>query len=104
MSTHVADCESLVDDILPDLCGDGAYNANIDTTPGRILEDYARLAVALYAQSLSDSVVTINLMMPGIRSFLKRLASNGVGSSEDYNGVRYRFIECKLESRNLLAK
>ncbi|KAK7424326.1 hypothetical protein QQX98_000594 [Neonectria punicea] len=95
MSTDVEGCEALVSDVLPIMYGRGAHNASITATPSKVLEDFGKIAIVLYAQSLSESPVSVNFMMPGIRAFLKRLAGKGVGFSEDYNGVRYKFMENK---------
>lgn len=95
MSTYVAECEALVGEALPALCSNGAFSVSVEEIPRRILEDYGNLPVGLYAQSLCGRAILVNLMMPEVRRFLKRLAGSGVGPSEDYNGVRYRFMECK---------
>ncbi|KAK4150604.1 hypothetical protein C8A00DRAFT_36778, partial [Chaetomidium leptoderma] len=92
MSTHIADCEALIEEALPALCADGAYHVSVETTPGRVVESYPSLPVALYAQGLAENAVIVNLMMPRIRAFLKRLASNGVGSEGIHDNVRYRFL------------
>ncbi|KAI0867503.1 hypothetical protein GGS24DRAFT_485430 [Hypoxylon argillaceum] len=93
MSTYVADCKKLVEEALPALCRNGAHHVYIDVTPGRILEDFPTVPVALYAQSLSSHAVLVNLMMPAFCAFLNGLASSGIGPAEHYNGVRYRFAE-----------
>ncbi|KAM5379677.1 hypothetical protein ACJZ2D_003871 [Fusarium nematophilum] len=82
MATHIADCKTLVDIVLPALSEEGALKVMIGANPGKLVQNYPLLAVALYAQCLSDEPIIVNLMMPGVRSFLKRLAHKGVGFSE----------------------
>ena len=95
MATYVEDCEALIRDTLPDLCSDGAFHVNVGPLPGRVLESYGVLSIALYTQSLTGSNIIVNLMIPSVRRFSARMAVNGVGASGERDGVRYRFIICK---------
>ncbi|KAH6887117.1 hypothetical protein B0T10DRAFT_563334 [Thelonectria olida] len=47
--------------------------------------------VALVAQTRSGQPVQVNMMMPRIRAWLKRLAAQGVGYEDDYGDVRFMF-------------
>ncbi|XWX02088.1 hypothetical protein V2A60_010120 [Cordyceps javanica] len=49
--------------------------------------------VELWAQSVSQESVTVNMLMPGIKGFLNRLAMYGSGYADDYQGVRYKFVQ-----------
>lgn len=92
MSTYVSDCEALIDDALPRSCREDGPETRVDIHPDRIVED-DDLCVALYAQSTTGRAVIINLMMPRLRRFLKRLSGDGVGCSDEFEGVRYRFMK-----------
>jgi hypothetical protein len=92
MSLCIPDCEALIDDALPRSCREDGPETRVDIHPDRIVED-ANLNVALYAQSTTGRAIIINLMMPRLRRFLKRLAGDGVGCSDEFGGVKYRFMK-----------
>ncbi|KAK8149946.1 hypothetical protein MY1884_001362 [Beauveria asiatica] len=55
--------------------------------------------VGLWAHSVSQESVVVNMRMPGIRRFLSRLADMGLNVAADYQGVRYKFVKTNLDSR-----
>ncbi|KPM38456.1 hypothetical protein AK830_g8079 [Neonectria ditissima] len=105
MSAKSSDCELLVCERLHKVYGDPTRKINIETTPSKILGDFGVLKAVLYAQSLvTDQRLTIYPpVMPEFISFLRRLASKGVGVSDDYMSARYKFVERKPYLESTLA-
>lgn len=60
--------------------------------PDRILEVSD---MALWAQSTGGNI-TIDPTLPSLKAWLKRLAANGPGASEEHNGIKYKFVKRKF--------
>lgn len=63
--------------------------------PCKVLHDYGRNPVALYAQLREGDSKYIALGGPNLFSYLEQLAAEGVGRSRDVDGVRYMFLLSK---------
>jgi hypothetical protein len=94
MSTYIEECIEIVEEVIP-------AHFEFYTEPSKILiETNSRkisskdcLSVGLWAQSQTGSDVLVDMMLPRIRRFLRRLADNGAGAGEIHDEVLYRFIE-----------
>jgi hypothetical protein len=94
MSTYIEECIEIVEEVIP-------AHFELYTEPSKILIEtnprkiYSKdgLSVGLWAQSQTGSDVLVDMMLPRIRRFPRRLADNGAGAGEIHDEVRYRFIE-----------
>ncbi|OAA72210.1 hypothetical protein ISF_01283 [Cordyceps fumosorosea ARSEF 2679] len=91
----VQDCELLIQSRLMSEYTSSVDNIFIHATAELILGDQR---VGLWAQSLETESVLVNMLMPGIKRFLARLATYGTGYPDDYKGVRYKFMPTNLNS------
>ena len=90
----ILDCRDLVETGLEidfRLDGLGGENCEIRTIPHQILE-HPETKVVLYAQSLGETDVVVNMRLPRIRAFLRALTENGLGYSDEHDGVKYKFV------------
>ncbi|KAI5860989.1 hypothetical protein GGS23DRAFT_204165 [Durotheca rogersii] len=90
-ANRIAHCKSLVD-YIHSLFGDGREQWLAETTPGKAMEYYPVLTVALYGQHLGEGSLYVNMRSPALIRFLKRLAENGVGEAEEYGNVKWKFM------------
>ncbi|KAG8427475.1 hypothetical protein J3459_006653 [Metarhizium acridum] len=86
----VEDCQHLISVVLEQefRVAGGDSKTLVYSNPSVILTSPA---VQLWAESLEHESVMVEMQLPGIKRFLRRLAAYGVGYPADYNGVRYSF-------------
>ena len=95
----VGDCESLVEVILPEECGNRAeYLFFIEDKPRILVDAYPQFGVALWAWCCVGNATTIDLMDEELRDFLKDLAKKGIMVEEVHDGVKYQFDPSKFHS------
>ncbi|KAL1868856.1 hypothetical protein VTK73DRAFT_3472 [Phialemonium thermophilum] len=87
---YIEDCKALVD--LARVEFSKHDTILISSNPEKILEDPGRNAVALYAQYIMGDLTYVFMRSPRILRFLENLASNGIGYSDIYRDVRFKFI------------
>lgn len=90
----VEDCVNLIEGTLGQEYStlDNHASTIVHSTPDLVLQNST---VQLWAQSLDEESITVNMLMPGIKAFLKGLATYGVGYADEYRGVRYKFVQSK---------
>ena len=91
MQADNEECLSLVDEMEIEYKGRDIYTF-VNTVPDKIFQTDN---MGLWAQTISGET-KINLGLPSIRAWLKRLAENGPGPFEEYYGVKYRFVKREL--------
>ena len=65
----------------------------VTNTPDRIIV-YG--SVELWAQHLGEGEILLNPRMPSILRWLSNLTERGTGPAEDYQGIRYKFVNSML--------
>jgi hypothetical protein len=63
------------------------------TTPAKALSDQNEI-YHLYAQSTTSADQTVNLALPTFKNFLRTLASQGVGYTDEFRGIKFRYVKC----------
>ncbi|KEZ42768.1 hypothetical protein SAPIO_CDS6055 [Scedosporium apiospermum] len=92
MATLVDECKALISDYLPTVFGQGDSDCLVEVQPRKLLDGYSDIPVALWGQSLTGETIQVNMLNPALRRFLGRFASRGIGGAEEYDNVRYRFV------------
>lgn len=83
-------CLALVDVGIPEEYSEGGRESQtiISSADERIVYHQG---MELWARSVGQAEITVNMMSPSLRNWLRVLASNGPGHASQYNGVEYRF-------------
>ncbi|KAF7552090.1 hypothetical protein G7046_g7518 [Stylonectria norvegica] len=89
------ECLALIEETLPNNFLPGDQFALAEVNPQKILQDYGRYPVALYAQSLVGISLPVDMTSPKLLSGLREFAAYGAGPIMDFCGVRYKFTLSK---------
>ena len=68
-------------------------NVTALTAPSKVLSDNSEL-YHLYAQSTTGADQSVNLALPTFKDFLRRLANQGIGYTDEIRGVKFRYVRC----------
>ncbi|KAK0125628.1 hypothetical protein ONS96_009465 [Cadophora gregata f. sp. sojae] len=89
MSNLIKECEDLVDDGIPN-----EFKEADATMIGKKPEVLVKWGpVTLCGQHTGPGYKSINLRLPGLKQWLRKLASSGIGPADEYQAVRYKFID-----------
>jgi len=93
---YIEDCRELVDEFLDVtfvLHGSGDEYVLIGTTADCVLQGPS---VSLFASSLTGEDILKNMRMPKVRAFLRRLAENGVGYTDEHDSIQWMMIKSMI--------
>lgn len=88
--SEIQKCQELLSQIGDEYKGED-ISTIIDTAPEKIFQTST---MGLWAQSTTGQK-KINLGLPSLRTWLKKLAASGPGQAGEYQEVRYKFVKRK---------